>query len=197
MSIRNRITAGLAAVTVAFALGACDDSSPSSPSDPSSISSPATVEPQFVNNSRQEGLVNVSLGDLEVLNNVNIAVAANVLANVCDATIGVAALAEQVIADGSATFCENTVDEITITQSTPGQEPAPDGGNNSRQVGLVNVSLGDVEILNDVNGAVALNVLVNACDLTVGVAVLALQGLFDTGETTCTSTAGPILIEQV
>jgi len=191
MYSRNRITAGLAAVTVAFALGACNDSSPSSPSIPSS------PKAEFANNSRQAGLVNVSTGDVDLLNNVNLAVAANVLANVCDLTIGVAALAAQLVADGSETFCTGTTTPITIDQSTPGENPfTPDGGNNSRQVGLVNVSLGNIAILNDVNAAVALNVLVNACDLTVGAAVLALQGLVDTGETTCTSTAGPILIEQ-
>jgi hypothetical protein len=194
MYIRNRITAGLAAVTVAFALGACDDSSPAGPS---SVSAPESAEPQFVNNSRQAGLVNVSTGDVDLLNNVDIAVAANVVANVCDATVGAAILAAQLIADGGETTCQGTAFPITVDQAGPGENPmSPDGGNNSRQVGLVNVSLGDVAILNDVNAAVALNVLVNACDLTVGVAVLALQGLADTGETTCTSTAGPILIEQ-
>ena len=198
MSSRNRITAGLAAVTVAFALGACDDNSPSSPSDPSSLSSPSTVEPLFANNSRQAGLVNVSTGAIDLLNNVNIAVAANVIANVCDPTITVAIIATQLVGDGSETFCTAATNPITIDQATPGENPfTPDAGNNSRQVGLVNVSLGNVAILNDVNAAVALNVLVNACDLTVGVAVLALQGLADTGETTCESTAGPILIEQV
>src|SRR5918994_5812723 len=104
MSSRNRITAGLAAVTLAFGLGACDDSSPSSPSNSSDLSSPSTVEPQFANNSRQVGLVNVSTGDIDLLNNVNLAVAANVIANVCDATIGVAVLAEQLIVDGSETI---------------------------------------------------------------------------------------------
>jgi hypothetical protein len=154
------------------------------------------VEPQFANNSRQVGLVNVSTGDVDLLNNVNLAVAANVIANVCNVDIVLAVLATQVFGDGSETFCTGTTTPITIDQSTAGTPFTADGGNNSRQVGLVNVSLGDVAILNDVNAAVALNVLVNACDLTVGAAVLALQGIVDTGETTCTSTAGPILIEQ-
>jgi len=83
----NRITAGLAVVTVAFALGACDDNSPSSPSSPASVSSPTTVEPQFANNSQQNGLVNVSTGDIDLLNNVNLAVAANVIATVCDVDV--------------------------------------------------------------------------------------------------------------
>ena len=187
MYIRNRITAGLAAVTVAFALGACNDSSPSSPSTP---------EAQFANNSRQGGLVNVSTGNIDVLNNVNLAVAANVIATVCGVDVLVAVLAGQVFGDGSQTFCEGTAEEVTITQATPGENPAPAGGNNSRQEGLINVSLGDVAILNDVNAAVAANVLVTVCDLTVAAAVLAVQGIGDASETFCNTTAGPISMDQ-
>ena len=193
MFSRNRITAGLTAVTVAFALGACDDSSPSSPS---STASPTTVEPMFANNSQQNGLVNVSTGGIDVLNNVNLAVAANVIATVCGLDVLVAALAEQVFADGSETFCEGTADEVTITQATPGQNPSPAGGNNSRQEGLINVSVGDVAILNDVNAAVAANVLVTICDLTVGVALVAVQGIGDSGDTFCENTANPVTITQ-
>ena len=187
MFSRNRITAALAAVTVALAIGACDDSSPSSPS---------STDPQLQNNSRQIGLVNVSTGDVALLNNVNIAVAANVIATVCDVTIPVAVIATQVIGTDGATFCAGTADPITITQSTGNQPFTLGGGNNSRQAGLVNVSLGDVAILNNVNAGVAANVLVTACKLTVPVAVLSLQTLVDTGETTCTSAAGPIVIDQ-
>src|SRR5215210_3914025 len=186
---RNRVTAGLAAVTLAFALGACDDSSPSSPS---------TTQPQFQNNSRQVGLVNVSTGDVALLNNVNIAVAANVLATVCDVTIPVAVLAQQVVADGSVTDCTTAVNNgITITQAVPGaSQPGPNGGNNSQQAGLINVSLGDVAILNNVNAAIAANVLVTACGLTVPVAILAVQAVGDVSQTACTTTAGPINIVQ-
>jgi len=189
MYIRNRITAGLAAVTVAFALGACDDSSPSSPS------SPTTAEPQFANTSRQGGLVNVSTGDVALLNNVNLAVAANVIATVCDVTIPVAVLATQVFAEGGATFCTGTAAPITIDQAVPGANPVPNGGNNSRQSGLINVSLGDVAILNNVNAAIAANVLVTACDLTIPVAILAAQAVGD-APAGCTTTAGPIVIDQ-
>ena len=189
MYIRNRITAGLAAVTVAFALGACDDSS-------SSPSSPSTPEAEFQNNSRQIGLVNVSTGDVELLNNVNLAVAANVIANVCDVTIPIAVLATQVVGTGGATFCTGTADPITITQALPGADASPTGGNNSRQAGLINVSLGNVEILNNVNAAIAANVLVNACDATVAAAVLAVQGVFDGTPTGCSTDAGEIVIDQ-
>ena len=196
MSSRNRLTAGLAAVTVAFALGACDDTSPSSPSSPSDVSSPTTVAPQFANNSQQNGLVNVSTGDIDVLNNVNLAVAANVIATVCDVDVVLAVLAEQVFADGSQTFCEGTAEEVTITQATPGENPAPAGGNNSQQEGLINVSLGDVAVLNDVNVAVAANVIATVCDVDIAAAVLAAQAVGDVSETACTSTAGPLELVQ-
>ena len=192
MYSRNRITAGLAAVTVAFALGACDDSSPSSPSS-SSLSSP---EAEFANDSRQSGLVNVSTGDIDLLNNVNLAVAANVIATVCDVDVVLAVLAQQVFADGSETFCTSTANPITIEQATPGDNPAPAGGNNSRQEGLINVSLGDVAILNDVNVAVAANVLVTVCGLDIAAAVLAAQAVGDVSETVCETTAGPLEIVQ-
>lgn len=191
MYSRNRITAGLAAVTVAFGLGACDDSSPSSPSN---ASSPTTTAPQFANTSRQGGLVNVSTGDVALLNNVNLAVAANVVATVCGVTIPVAALAQQIV--GTGTYeCTGTAGPITVDQATPGAGPAPAGGNNSNQQGLINVSLGDVDILNNVNAAVAANVLVTACGLTVPVAILAAQAV-GTAPFTCTSDAGTIGIDQ-
>jgi hypothetical protein len=190
MSIRNHITAGLAAVTVAFALGACDDNSPSSPSSPSSTGG------EFANNSRQNGLVNVSTGDIALLNNVNLAVAANVIATVCNVTVPVAVLAQQVFVDGSETFCQGTADPITITQATPGQNPAPAGGNNSNQQGLINVSLGDVAILNNVNVAVAANVLVTVCNVDIAAAILAVQAVGDAGQTFCETSAGAIRMTQ-
>jgi hypothetical protein len=150
------------------------------------------------NNSRQLGLVNVSTGDVELLNNVNLGVAANVIATVCDVTVAVAVLAAQIVEDGSATYCEGTAAPITITQSQPGDGAGTPnvGGNSSRQAGLVNVSLGDVEVLNNANIALAVNLLVTACDLTVGAAILAVQGVSDTGDTVCMTAAGPINIDQ-
>jgi hypothetical protein len=194
MCIRNRITAGLTAVTVAFGLGACDDWS----SSPSSPSSPSTAVPQFQNSSRQFGLVNVSTGDVALLNNVNLAVAAQVLATVCDLNVDLAVLATQVVVPGgvSPTECTTLTDGITIEQALPGAgPPSGPGGNQSRQAGLVNVSLGDVDILNNVNAGIAANVLITACDLTVAAAVLAVQGIVDE-PATCETDAGTILIDQ-
>jgi hypothetical protein len=183
---RNRLTAGLAAVTVAFALGACDEAS-----------SPSTSDPEFVNDARQVGLVNVSTGDIDLLNNVNLAVAANVIATVCDVTIPVAVLATQILADGSVTECESTTAPITIEQSgQPFTGPGGPGGNQARQEGLINVSLGDVAILNNVNIAVAANVVATVCDATVTVAILAEQLIADNTETFCTGTAREITVDQ-
>ena len=159
----------------------------------------ASVAPAMAaNNSRQVGLVNVSAGDVEILNNVNLAVAANVAATICDVTVPVAVLAVQLVADGGMTVCKTEAGDITIDQAQPGGGGGGTngGGNNSRQAGLVNVSLGDVEILNNANIALAANVLVTACDVTVAVAVLALQGVSDEGDTFCQTLAGPITIEQ-
>ena len=187
MYSRNRLTAGLAAVTVAFALGACDDSSPSSPSTP---------DPEFANDSRQIGLVNVSAGDVALLNNVNLAVAANVLVTLCGVTVPVAVLATQVIAQGGEFTCPGAAGPITVEQSG-GNQPLGLGGNNSRQEGLINVSLGDVAILNNVNAAIAANVLVSACGLLVPVAILAVQGVVDGGTYECPATANPTRIIQL
>ena len=61
------------------------------------------------NNSNQQGLVNVSTGDVALLNGVNLAVAANVIATVCDVTVPVAVLAQQVVANGGATYCQANI----------------------------------------------------------------------------------------
>ena len=150
------------------------------------------------NNSRQVGLDNVSAGDVELLNGVNLAVAANVIATVCGLTVPVAVLATQIVADGSETYCMTATGPITVEQSQPGDGGGTPnvGGNSSRQAGLVNVSLGNVEILNNVNIAAAVNVLITVCGATVPLAILAVQAVADFGETTCESAAGPILIEQ-
>jgi len=155
---------------------------------------PATMA---ANNSRQLGLVNVSTGDVDLLNGVNLAVAANVIATVCGLTVPVAILATQIVGDDGFTYCVGSAAPITVEQAQPGGGGGPGGGgNNSAQAGLVNVSLGDVAILNDLNLAVAANVLVTACDLTVAAAVLAVQGVGDTGDTVCMTAAGPINIDQ-
>jgi hypothetical protein len=149
------------------------------------------------NNSQQTGLVNVSLGDVDLLNRVNLAVAADVAATVCSVTVPVAVLAQQVVAQGGEFTCDTDAGPLTIDQALngPGGPPSA-GGNNSRQEGLVNVSLGDVAILNDVNAAVAANIAVTACNLTIPVAVLAEQIVAQSGNFTCDTVAGPLNVTQ-
>jgi hypothetical protein len=156
--------------------------------------SPAAAQ----NNAQQTGLVNVSLGDVDILNNVNLAVAANVAATVCGVDIPVAVLARQIIAGGGDTICETDAGPLNVEQAVPGQGGGTPGagGNNSRQEGLINVSLGDVNVLNDVNLAVAANVAATVCDVTVPVAVLAVQGALETGDTICETAAGPLTVDQ-
>jgi hypothetical protein len=68
----------------------------------------------------------------------------------------------------------------------------------NQQDGLVNVNIGDVTILEDVNIGVAAQVAANLCGLKVGpVAVLgsAVDRSGDT-ETVCTTDQGPVTLEQ-
>jgi len=149
------------------------------------------------NNSNQTGLVNVSLGDVALLNNVNLAVAAQVAATVCNVTVPVGVLAQQVVAQGGDYSCDTAAGPLTIDQALNGAGGSPNaGGNNSNQSGLVNVSLGDVNILNNVNAAVAANLAVTACNLTIPVAVLATQIVGQGGDYTCDTVAGPLNVTQ-
>ena len=64
--------------------------------------SPAAAQ----NNSQQNGLVNVSVGDVEVLNNVSVGAAINAAANICGVQVSqIAVLANQVARNGQATVC--------------------------------------------------------------------------------------------
>lgn len=151
------------------------------------------------NNSQQTGLVNVSLGDVAILNNVNLAVAANVAATVCDVNVPVAVLAQQFVADTGMTVCETTAGPLTVDQALngpPGGGGPSAGGNNSQQTGLINISLGDIDVLNNVNLAVAANVAATVCDVNIPIAVLAVQAALDAGGTVCDTAAGPLTVTQ-
>ena len=67
----------------------------------------------------QDGLVNVAIGDISVLNDARIAVAAQVAAQVCGVKVGpVAVLATQVDASGGTrTVCESAQGPVTISQN--------------------------------------------------------------------------------
>lgn len=70
------------------------------------------------NNSLQNGLVNVSVGDVSVLDNANIGVAAGVAATICGLKVGpVAVLATQVDRSGDTrTVCDTATGPVTINQ---------------------------------------------------------------------------------
>src|SRR5687767_8068553 len=67
----------------------------------------------------QDGLVNVNVGDVNILNDANIGVAANVVANICGVKVGpVAVLGRAVDRSGDAvTVCEAATGPVRITQN--------------------------------------------------------------------------------
>ena len=74
---------------------------------------PASAAPQ------QDGLVNVAVGDVTILQDVNIGVAAQVAANVCGVKVGpVAVLATQVDRSGATrTACTTGGHAVRLTQN--------------------------------------------------------------------------------
>ncbi|MDQ4488662.1 hypothetical protein RBS60_00455 [Sinomonas sp. ASV486] len=70
-------------------------------------------------NQAQSGLVNVQVGDVSVLNNANVGVAAQVAANVCNVAVGpVAVLAHQAATTGvSQTVCTTPTGPVTIAHA--------------------------------------------------------------------------------
>ena len=79
------------------------------------IAAPASAQ----NNSRQNGLVNVSVGDVSILDNANVGVAANVAAAVCGVNVGpVAILAVNTAATGTQnTVCTIGGQAVKLTQA--------------------------------------------------------------------------------
>ncbi len=78
----------------------------------------------------QDGLVNLALGNITVLQDVNVGVAAQITALVCDvADIGnITALATAVDtgSDDQEVLCQSTAGPVTVTQNGPGNsENAP------------------------------------------------------------------------
>jgi hypothetical protein len=67
----------------------------------------------------QDGLVNVVIGDVTVLENVEIGVAAQLVAQVCGVKVGpVAVIGNAVDRSGkSRTVCESDQGDVTITQN--------------------------------------------------------------------------------
>jgi len=67
----------------------------------------------------QDGLVNVSVGDVTILEDVNVGVAAAVAANICGVKVGpVAVLGQAVDRSGSpTTVCTSNNDPVVISQN--------------------------------------------------------------------------------
>ena len=74
---------------------------------------------QAANNAQQNGLVNVAVGDVAILNDVNIGVAAQVAATICGVKVGpVAVLGTAVDASGATrTVCTTKQGPVTLQQA--------------------------------------------------------------------------------
>ncbi len=77
------------------------------------VASPAAAQPD------QDGLVNVAIGDIAILNDARVAVAAQVAANICGVNVGpVAVLGRAVDRSGrTETVCETDQGPVTIEQN--------------------------------------------------------------------------------
>ncbi|WP_142059532.1 hypothetical protein [Pseudarthrobacter sp. B4EP4b] len=80
------------------------------------LAGPASAAPQLIG---QNGLVNVAVGDITILEDVNVGVAATVAANICGVKVGpVAVLGTAVDASGTTrTVCTNNGAPVTISQA--------------------------------------------------------------------------------
>ena len=79
---------------------------------------PSDVE-EVIRSFAEDGLVNVSVGDISILNNANVGVAANVAAAVCGVNVGpVAILAVNTAATGTQnTVCTIGDQAVKLTQA--------------------------------------------------------------------------------
>jgi hypothetical protein len=67
----------------------------------------------------QDGLVNIAIGDVTILEDVNVAVAANIAAQVCGIVVNVGVI-QEIDAEGGTFECDfrRGPQDITITQNT-------------------------------------------------------------------------------
>jgi ABC-type Na+ efflux pump permease subunit len=150
----------------------------------------------------QDGLVNVFAADLIDVENVNVAVVAQVIAAVCPAvTANVAAIATQVDQTGTAqnVDCPTTGAPITISQNNPGRGRPESPPGRVSQDGLVNVFAADLIDVRDVNATVAAQIVAAVCPaVTANVAAIVSQ-VDQSGtaqDITCPTTGAPIAISQ-
>jgi hypothetical protein len=68
---------------------------------------------------QQDGLVNVNIGDVTILEDVNIGVAAVVAANICGVNVGPVAVLGRAVdrSGGTETVCTIATEPVTITQN--------------------------------------------------------------------------------
>ncbi|MDO3638942.1 hypothetical protein [Mycolicibacterium arseniciresistens] len=87
----------------------------------------ATAQPLNV----QDGLVNVGVGDVTILENVNVGVAAQVIAAICGTDVTAAVLGEVDQTGDTQTFCNLPGGDVAVTQNagTPGQSGQVPPGN--------------------------------------------------------------------
>jgi hypothetical protein len=77
------------------------------------VAGPAAAQPE------QRGLVNVNVGDVTILEDVGIGVAANVAANICGVQVNAAVIAEQVVRNAEPlAVCETGEQNAPVTITT-------------------------------------------------------------------------------
>jgi hypothetical protein len=78
----------------------------------------AVAAPASAAQQQQDGLINIAIGDITI-QDVNVAVAAVIAANVCGVQVGpVVLLAQQVDATGvQRTVCESDAGDVVLTQN--------------------------------------------------------------------------------
>ena len=130
-----------------------------------------------------DGLVNVQVGDVTILENVAVAAAVAAVANICPSVnvSNIAALANEVDQRGgsSGAICRGTADAATgpvriKDNGNGGGNCGGNGGGNQQDAdGLVNVQVGDVTLLENVAIGLAAAAVANLCP-TLNVSNLAV-----------------------
>ena len=85
----------------------------------------------------QDGLVNVGVGDVTILENVNVGVAAQVIAAICGTDVTAAVLGEVDQTGDTQTFCNVPGGDVVVTQNagTPGNSGGAGNSENSNAGG--------------------------------------------------------------
>ena len=77
------------------------------------VATPASAQPV------QDGLVNVNVGDVTILEDVRVALAAQVVAQICGLDVGPIVVLGRAVDRGgpTAVVCESNMEEVTISQN--------------------------------------------------------------------------------